>query len=69
MTGCDHGVTEVGDILPFMGGVAERSEDINDAAHGGVRWIETCVICKKTRPVLFNNGHFEYGLWHKGERP
>lgn len=69
MKRCDHAVTSSGDILPFTGGVAERSEDINDAAHGGCRWQETCEICKKTRWVLFNNNHFEYGLWHAGETP
>lgn len=65
MKGCPHLTYEMGEDLPFMGGVAERTQDMNEAAHGGIRWRETCLLCGAARWVLHNNGHFEYGLWHK----
>jgi hypothetical protein len=64
MTRCQHLNIFHGEILPFMGGVAERTEDINEAAHGGVRFEQKCLVCGAVREVLYNNRHEEYSLWH-----
>lgn len=62
---CPHSVIRSGPAGPFFHGVAERTEDMNDAAHGHLRWRETCELCGASREVLYNNGHFENSLWHK----
>lgn len=46
--------------LPFFGPVNPTRP--NRAAHGGVRFRQTC-SCGATREVLHNQNHVEYGPW------
>jgi hypothetical protein len=45
--------------LPFVGAVATRQ---NPAAHGGVRFLESC-SCGASRERLVNGSHVERGAW------
>lgn len=48
--------------LPFCGPVNPTSP--NRAAHGGVRYVQTCK-CGATRELLCNWGQHEYGPWRR----
>lgn len=58
-----HRVKYESEPLPFFGPVNPTRP--NPAAHGGVRYVQTCG-CGATREVLYNQAHYEYGPWQDG---
>lgn len=64
MTPCTHSNYDTSDVLPYFGAV---SRDENRAAHGGVRYRETCQACGATRDWLCNGRHVETGEWTSPE--
>jgi hypothetical protein len=47
---------------PYSGPVRTRSSDQNEAAHGGIRYDETC-SCGAKRSTNVNGRHRELGPW------
>lgn len=63
-TSCPHTPVATGDALPFFTGVAvEPYTTQNRAAHGGVRYVETCSHCGAERERLVNGLHEEVSPW------
>ena len=58
---CRHTTTACSDALPFSGPVSRDNQ--NPAAHGGVRYVDTCDDCGATRETLVNGRHEEVGAW------
>lgn len=58
-----HRAVTESEPLPFSGPVNPTRP--NRAAHGGVRFRQTC-SCGATREVLCNQGYQEYGPWREG---
>lgn len=64
MSRCKHQNTRTGDAYGFNGSVAVRPyTEENRAAHGGVRYIETCQDCGASRECNVNGSHEENSPW------
>jgi hypothetical protein len=63
MDKCKHGNIDEEGPKPYFGPVADRTENENRGAHGGVRYTDVCRDCGATREVLVNGRHSEFGPW------
>ena len=61
---CRHTATTNSDAYGYTGSVARHPfTHENRAAHGGVKFVETCSACGARRPRNENGRHVEYGTW------
>lgn len=65
---CEHKHTRTGEAHGFTGSVARPPyTEQNPAAHGGVTFTETCLMCGARRQLNRNGMHEERGTWGPSE--